>query len=88
MIACPGCGFEAPDDFVFCPKCATALAPPRAATEERKIVTTLFCDLVGFTAMSENADPEDVDAVLRAYHAAARKVVESKSGMTVLFRDD
>jgi class 3 adenylate cyclase len=27
VIACPQCGFEAPDDFAFCPKCATALVP-------------------------------------------------------------
>ena len=32
--------------------------------EERKVVTVLFCDLVGFTAMSETADPEDVDRML------------------------
>ena len=38
-----------------------------AADDERKVVTTLFCDLVAFTAMSEAADPEDVDAVLRTY---------------------
>ena len=41
-------------------------SPLAAIAEERKIVTTLFCDLVGFTAMSEAADPEDVDALLRA----------------------
>ena len=88
MIACPGCGFEAPDAFVFCPKCATALAPLRAAAEERKTVTTLFCDLVGFTAMGENADPEDVDTVLRAYHAAARRVIESHGGTVEKFIGD
>ena len=88
MIACPGCGFEAPDDFAFCPKCATALLPPLAIPEERKVVTTLFCDLVGFTALSEAADPEDVDAVLRAYHAAARKVIESHGGTVEKFIGD
>ena len=61
MIACPGCGFEAPDDAAFCSKCGTKLASSAAACEERKTVTTLFCDLVAFTAMSEAADPEDVD---------------------------
>ena len=88
MIACPGCGFEAPDDFAFCPKCATALTPPRAAVEERKIVTTLFCDLVAFTAMSEAADPEDVDAVLRSYHLAARRVIEAHGGSVEKFIGD
>jgi class 3 adenylate cyclase/tetratricopeptide (TPR) repeat protein len=88
MIPCPSCGFEAPDDFAFCPKCATALAAPLAMPEERKVVTTLFCDLVAFTAMSEAADPEDVDAVLRQYHAAARKVIESHGGTVEKFIGD
>ena len=29
MIACPGCGFQAPDDFAFCPRCASPLAAAR-----------------------------------------------------------
>ena len=43
---------------------------PRA--EERKVVTVLFCDLVGFTAASDEADPEDVRARIRPYHPAPR----------------
>ncbi len=46
MITCTSCGFDASDDFAFCPKCATALTAPLAMPEERKVVTTLFCDLV------------------------------------------
>jgi len=69
MIACPTCAFEASDDSAFCSKCGTKLVPPQAMTEERKTVTTLICDLVGFTAMSEVADPEDVDRVLNDYIA-------------------
>ena len=88
MIACPSCGFDAPDDFAFCPKCGGALTAPLPAPEERKVVTTLFCDLVGFTAMSERADPEDVDAILRQYHAAARKVIESHGGTVEKFIGD
>ena len=52
------------------------------------MVTTLFCDLVDFTAMSERADPEDVDAVLRRYHAAARRVVEMHGGTVEKFIGD
>jgi class 3 adenylate cyclase/tetratricopeptide (TPR) repeat protein len=88
MIACASCGYEAPDDFAFCPKCGGALTAPPAAIEERKVVTTLFCDLVGFTAMSERADPEDIEAVLRAYHEAARKVIESHGGSIEKFIGD
>ncbi|HEY5169932.1 MAG TPA: adenylate/guanylate cyclase domain-containing protein, partial [Thermoleophilia bacterium] len=88
MIACPSCGFESPDDFAFCPKCATALATPRASSEERKVVTTLFCDLVSFTAMSEAADPEDVDALLGDYFARATKGIESHGGTVEKFIGD
>ena len=49
---CAACGFETSDDFAFCPKCATALTASLAVPEERKVVTTLFCDLVGFTALA------------------------------------
>ncbi len=88
MIDCPACGAENPDGFRFCGQCGARLAAPAAAAEERKVVTTLFCDLVAFTAMSEAADPEDVDAVLRAYHAAARKVIESHGGTVEKFIGD
>jgi class 3 adenylate cyclase/tetratricopeptide (TPR) repeat protein len=77
---CPQCGYECPERSRFCPSCAAPLAPDIPKAAERKVVTTLFCDLVGFTAMSEAADPEDVDALLRAYGAAVRKVVEIHGG--------
>jgi class 3 adenylate cyclase len=46
-----------------CIECATPLdtASVRHTAEERKVVTALFCDLVGFTATSGSADPEDVE---------------------------
>ena len=88
MIACPDCGFQAPDDSAFCSRCGTKLAAPLLVAEERKTVTTLFCDLVAFTAMSEAADPEDVDIVLRLYHAAARGVIESHGGTVEKFIGD
>ena len=88
MIACPKCGFESPDDFAFCPKCATGLAVAAVIAEERKTVTTLFCDLVSFTAMSEAADPEDVDRILGEYFARAAKVIESHGGTVEKFIGD
>ena len=88
MIACPSCGFDAPDDFAFCPKCATALTAARPVAEERKTVTTLFSDLVAFTALSEAADPEDVDRLLGEYFARATKVIESHGGTVEKFIGD
>ncbi|MCX6362915.1 MAG: AAA family ATPase, partial [Actinobacteria bacterium] len=83
MTACPSCGHEAPDGVAACPHCGaglTAPASPPRRTDERRTVTTLFCDLVGFTALSERNDPEVVDALLRRYYDAARRVVESYGG--------
>ena len=88
MVTCSSCGAENPLGFRFCGQCAASLASTASAREERKVVTTLFCDLVGFTAMSDAADPEDVEAVLRAYHAAARKVIESHGGAVEKFIGD
>ena len=88
MTVCAACGAENPGKAKFCMECGAPLAAPAAAAEERKIVTTLFCDLVAFTAMSEAADPEDVDALLRTYHAAARKVIESHGGTVEKFIGD
>ena len=51
-------------------------------------MTTLFCDLVGFTAMSEAADPEEVDALLRTYFARATQVIEDHGGTVEKFIGD
>ncbi len=56
--------------------------------DERKVVTTLFCDLVGFAALCERADPEDVDAGLRRYWDLARRVIESYGGTVEKFIGD
>ena len=89
MAACPACGFEYEGTFKFCPECATPLgAPTRPVAEERKVVTCLFCDLVGFTATAESADPEDVDQMLTAYAEMARRQIESHGGAVEKFIGD
>jgi len=47
---------------------------------ERKVVTVLFCDLVGFTSQAESMDPEYVEAILRPYHARVRSELEHYGG--------
>ena len=49
----------------------------REPRRERKVVTVLFADLVGFTARVETLDPEDVEAILRPYHERLRTEVVS-----------
>jgi class 3 adenylate cyclase/tetratricopeptide (TPR) repeat protein len=90
MVTCFACGRESPDGFQFCGFCGTPLAPAStdAPHEERKVVSVLFCDLVGFTATSEHADPEDVRARLRPYHDGVRSVLERHGGTVEKFVGD
>jgi class 3 adenylate cyclase len=59
---------------------ATGRCAAAPAGEERKVVTVVFCDLVGFTARSDRADPEDVGAMLRPFHARLRHEIERVGG--------
>ena len=82
MGGCSRCGQDNPEGFRFCGACGSPLAeaPRHPAGEERKVVTVLFCDLVGFTARSDRADPEDVGAMLRPFHARLRAEIERVGG--------
>jgi class 3 adenylate cyclase/tetratricopeptide (TPR) repeat protein len=90
VVICPSCGRENPDGFAFCGYCTAPLAMLRPALglEERKIVSVLFCDLVGFTAASEQQDPEDVQARIRPYHARLRREIERFGGTVEKFVGD
>jgi class 3 adenylate cyclase/tetratricopeptide (TPR) repeat protein len=85
---CPGCAHENADDARFCSQCATSLESAAAAREERKVVTCLFCDLVGFTARAETLDPEDVRRVLQPYHQQVRAELERFGGTVEKFIGD
>jgi class 3 adenylate cyclase len=88
-MVCPRCGTGSPEGFKFCPACGGSLvaagAPP---PEERKVVNALFCDLVGFTASAEMADPEDIDRMLSAYFSMARSLIEAHGGVVEKFIGD
>jgi class 3 adenylate cyclase/tetratricopeptide (TPR) repeat protein len=90
VAICPSCGKELPGEFPFCPFCAAPLTEQRAAAahEERKVVTVLFCDLVGFTAASQAADPEDVRSRIRPYHARLRQEIGRYGGTVEKFIGD
>ncbi len=88
-MICAACGQENPETNNFCGECAAPLRQPtRQVAEERKVVTALFCDLVGFTALSESADPEDVNTMLDTYSAMARSQIESHGGIVQKFIGD
>ena len=90
MLICPSCGKELAGEFPFCPYCTAPLTeqPALSVHEERKVVTVLFCDLVGFTAASDEADPEDVRARIRPYFARLRQEIERYSGTVEKFIGD
>src|SRR3954465_1355141 len=60
----------------------------RETRKERKVVTCLFADLVGFTARAETLDPEDVEAILRPYHERLRFELERHGGTVEKFIGD
>jgi class 3 adenylate cyclase/tetratricopeptide (TPR) repeat protein len=61
---------------------------PGLPRRERKVVTVLFCDLVGFTSRAEAMDPEDVEALLRPYHERVRAELERHGGTVEKFIGD
>ena len=87
MLVCAACGQENPDGFRFCGRCAAPLAAT-PAREERKVVTVLFADLVGFTSRAEQLDPEDVRATLSPYYARLRSEIERHGGTVEKFIGD
>jgi class 3 adenylate cyclase/tetratricopeptide (TPR) repeat protein len=89
MATCPSCGQENPEGFRFCGACATPLGAAAAERrEERKVVTVVFCDLVGSTAKAERLDPEDVRALLSRYHERVRTELERWGGTVEKFIGD
>jgi class 3 adenylate cyclase len=89
VATCPSCSQENPPIAKFCLACAQPL-PDRShgLTEERKVVTVLFADLVGFTARAERLDPEDVRAILTPYFARVRSEIETFGGVVEKFIGD
>src|SRR4051794_22693201 len=98
---CPKCGFVNPPNAKFCSECATALGAPRDGTvtaastgihgeavAERRLVSILFADLVGFTPFAEERDSEDVRETLTKYFELAREVVARYGGTIEKFIGD
>jgi class 3 adenylate cyclase/tetratricopeptide (TPR) repeat protein len=89
MIRCPACAHENPEGSQFCNVCGSPLAETSGARrEERKFVTVLFADLVGFTSQAETMDPEDVRALLTQYHGRVRYELERLAGSVEKFIGD
>ncbi|HEY6469230.1 MAG TPA: adenylate/guanylate cyclase domain-containing protein [Candidatus Dormibacteraeota bacterium] len=98
---CPNCASPVRADAKFCDECGTPLggAPPsglspylrnddNGSTAERRIVSILFADLVGFTPLSEQRDAEEVRDLLTRYFDACRAVVTRYGGVIEKFIGD
>jgi class 3 adenylate cyclase/tetratricopeptide (TPR) repeat protein len=88
MITCSSCGAENPRGFRFCGACGAALAGTQPAREVRKIVTVLFCDVVGSTALGERVDPEPLRRLMGSYYDEMRTIVERHGGTVEKFIGD
>src|SRR5216683_3212376 len=86
--ACPACGAANDPGMRFCSDCGTALEDNAAApavltaepSAERRLVSVLFADLVGFTSLSEGRDAEEVRALLSRYFETSQRLIELYGG--------
>ena len=94
---CPSCGHENDPGHKFCSECGHDLSgsaheqetvAPASEPGERRFVSVLFADLVGFTTFSESRDPEEVRAMLTRYFDRAREVIERFGGEVDKFIGD
>jgi class 3 adenylate cyclase/tetratricopeptide (TPR) repeat protein len=86
--SCIRCGATLPDGARFCPACGQPVAEPAAAGQERKLVTVLFADVTGSTALGEQLDPERVQEVMATYFSAMREEIEAEGGTVEKFIGD
>jgi class 3 adenylate cyclase/tetratricopeptide (TPR) repeat protein len=94
--ACPSCGTQNAFGVKFCGECGTPLSETAAASPaaiaapaaERRLVSVLFADLVGFTTASEGRDAEETRELLSRYFDTARAIVERYGGTVEKFIGD
>jgi class 3 adenylate cyclase/tetratricopeptide (TPR) repeat protein len=94
-MECTYCRRQLGDDAASCPECGTPVngkgprrAPPPSVPPERRLLTILFCDLVGSTALAARLEPEDLHEALATYQRQATKIIEAASGMVARYAGD
>lgn len=102
-LKCPECSTANDPENKFCFNCGTSLVgdqPAASAPEphaspdpvsdsgERRLVSVVFADLVGYTSLSESRDPEDVRSMLTHYYERCREIIDRYGGTTDKFIGD
>src|SRR5918994_334671 len=80
---CPACGEVVAPGLAYCTACGaevSAAPAPTPSTEERKVVSVLFADLVDSTSRAERLDPEEVRRLLDSFHVRLRGELERFGG--------
>jgi len=86
---CSVCGSENEVGSRYCRSCGASLAPETGvASETRRVVTILFCDVVGSTPIAEALDAESFQQMLARYFAEMTKVIKRHGGVTEKFIGD
>jgi len=88
MVVCAQCGAASPEGFRFCGQCAAPLTGREPLRQSRKVVTALFCDVTGSTALGEQLDPEVLRGVLNRYFAEIKAIIERHGGTVEKFIGD
>jgi class 3 adenylate cyclase/tetratricopeptide (TPR) repeat protein len=101
--SCPACGAPNAADAKFCGECGASIAggapvtatnrpsstpPPDAPLAERRLVSILFADLVGFTTLAEGRDAEETRELLTRYFDLSREIVARYGGTVEKFIGD
>jgi class 3 adenylate cyclase len=88
MPICERCATESPEGFRFCGACGAPLPVDQPPWDTRKVVTTLFCDIVDSTALGERLDPEVLHNLINRYFEEMRATIERHGGMVEKFAGD
>src|SRR6266568_4524429 len=89
-MSCSVCGHPLPDDARFCPNCGAPVGTVASSigTEERKMVTVLFADLVDSTGLAQRLDVERAREILGRFFDAANEELEALRGRAEKFIGD